>query len=300
MKHNPTYLYMFLQGMPCIVTDRQKNWVFTSPSTGWKPTGDTWEVVYPTHRSWWLCFESLPELPDNNLDMVSFLPSGFRALEKTIQHSTTTLKQWTTQGKARGANRQTIRRSERPFFQAERLRTISLDVIARPKAPPNCYGTRLLMCLALVIAVPAFFVAYNGLAHRGPPSVPSMVKSQSLAAKSPATAVYNRFDKPPTPDMNSPAVKFAGADLAPPQDPDGRLDTVEQKSESATATISKKPVTIAKGHKAKATRLTGTNGRPSTRAADAQSYSPLFGMFGQFSARGLRRYLRSPIQRAAG
>ena len=272
MKHNPTYLYMFLQGMPCIVTDRQKNWVFTSPSTGWKPTGDTWEVVYPTHRSWWLCFESLPELPDNNLDMVSFLPSGFRALEKTIQHSTTTLKQWTTQGKARGANRPTIRRSERPFFQAERLRTISLDVIARPKAP------RLLMCLALVIAVPAFFIAYNGLAHRGHPSVPSMVKSQSLAARSPATAVYNRFDKPPTPDMNSPAVKFAGADLAPPQDPDGRIVEIHNP-ESATATISKKPVKITKGNKAKATRLSGTNGRAS---ADAKSFSTLFGMFRKF------------------
>jgi hypothetical protein len=83
--------------------------------------------------------------------------------------------------------------------------------------------------------------------------------------------------------MNSPAVRFASADVPPVQDAGGPLDTIEtQKPESATATISKKSVGIAKRRNAKATRLTGTNGRPSSRAADAQRYSPLFGMFGQF------------------
>ena len=81
MKHNPKYVYMFMDEMPCIVTDDQKNWVFINEAEGWKSTDDTWNALYPISEEWWTKFDSLPDLPDDDLS-TNFFKSAVSAVAK--------------------------------------------------------------------------------------------------------------------------------------------------------------------------------------------------------------------------
>jgi len=90
MKHNPNYLYMFFDGMPCIGTDKQEYWIFSKTSGRWRQSGDNWDAVYPTDPDWWRWFEELPELPGEGQRIEKFL--GFDALGKIVLHLTLALQ----------------------------------------------------------------------------------------------------------------------------------------------------------------------------------------------------------------
>ena len=81
MKHNPNYLYMFVNEMPCIATDNQKYWIF-SEGDGWKRTDDNWDATYPIYEGWWSKFDTLPDLPDD--DFPKLFKSGVYAVAKWV------------------------------------------------------------------------------------------------------------------------------------------------------------------------------------------------------------------------
>src|SRR5215203_1079824 len=81
MKHNPNYLYMFVDEMPCIASADQKNWIFITEAEGWKRTDDNWDALYPNYKGWWTKFDTLPELPDDDFPTKLF-KSGVYAVAK--------------------------------------------------------------------------------------------------------------------------------------------------------------------------------------------------------------------------
>jgi len=67
----------------------------------------------------------------------------------------------------------------------------------------------------LLIGVAAFFLAYDHIAHPGMPAFSQSINSSTIGARPHAISGYGHFDQPqlPIPDMDSPAVKLAGADV---------------------------------------------------------------------------------------
>src|SRR4051812_15365928 len=84
-----------------------------------------------------------------------------------------------------------------------------------PRLPPIYRGSRLLMCVMLSIGVAAFFLAYAHITHPGMPAFSQSLKSATIGTSPPAMPGYGHFDQPPLPlpDMDSPAVKLASADV---------------------------------------------------------------------------------------
>jgi hypothetical protein len=70
----------------------------------------------------------------------------------------------------------------------------------------NEYGSALLACLAITVVIAGFFWIYDAIAHRGPPFVP--VLSETVPAFRSRLA-----NESPVPDMASPAVALANADV---------------------------------------------------------------------------------------
>lgn len=137
-----------------------------------------------------------------------------------------------------------------------------------PRVPPAYRGSRLLVCVMLSIGVAAFFLSYGHLT--GTPSLSyqvdlpdSTIVPQSLVM----LAEYDPFDEPPLPDMASPAVKLASADVlqlqeafvptaAQPQKAQTKI-TVEPKKEQRRRSV--------KRQKAKPTRIASVKDRSQGR-----------------------------------
>jgi hypothetical protein len=81
--------------------------------------------------------------------------------------------------------------------------------------PSDAYGTRLVWCLTITVAVVAFFWAYDAIAHREAPYYPEVARATG-AAPAPAADFRATAETPaaPAPNMNSPEVEFANADVA--------------------------------------------------------------------------------------
>jgi len=84
-------------------------------------------------------------------------------------------------------------------------------MIYRPQAPSNYIGTRLAICGVLGLIVTGFFLGYDAIVHRGTPSVPVQVSYREHAYP-----IERRSDYVKEPDMESPAVAFASADVSLP------------------------------------------------------------------------------------
>src|SRR5690242_350639 len=85
-------------------------------------------------------------------------------------------------------------------------------MLSPPRAPSNYLGTRLSICGALGLIVTGFFLCYDAIVHRGIPSLPSSQKSYQEVASYPAE---RRWWEVKAPDMESPGVAFAKADVPP-------------------------------------------------------------------------------------
>jgi len=83
-----------------------------------------------------------------------------------------------------------------------------------PRVPPAYPGSRLLVCVMLSIGVAGFFLTYGHLAHRRTPSLSYELDTSTIVPQSLwVMSEYENFDEQPLPDMRSPAVKFASADV---------------------------------------------------------------------------------------
>jgi hypothetical protein len=72
---------MFVDELPCIATDDQKNWIFYSKAEGWKRSDDNWDATYPIYEGWWSKFDTLPDLPVDGFPTKLF-KSGVCAVAK--------------------------------------------------------------------------------------------------------------------------------------------------------------------------------------------------------------------------
>jgi hypothetical protein len=70
-------------------------------------------------------------------------------------------------------------------------------------------GTRLLSCAAITLATAGFFWAYDAIAHRDSPSVPSFTRV-ATSERHPVRTVETLI-----PDMNAPEILRANADVPP-------------------------------------------------------------------------------------
>src|SRR5262245_7480694 len=104
----------------------------------------------------------------------------------------------------------------------------------RPRLPRPRFGpapasgdvvARLLACLALSIATVLFFLAYDAVAHRGTSMTAIGGHAQPVMAKVAAPSPDSI-----APDMNSPAVAFANADVSQAAAPAARPGPEKRKT----------------------------------------------------------------------
>src|SRR5215203_600357 len=106
----------------------------------------------------------------------------------------------------------------RSRWQKRMIRCFGVSTVF-PRVPPTYGGSRLLVCVMLSIGVAGFFLTYGHLAHRRTPSLSYELDTSTIVPQSLwVMSEYENFDEPPLPDMRSPAVKFAGADVLQAQD----------------------------------------------------------------------------------
>ena len=91
-------------------------------------------------------------------------------------------------------------------------------------APPD-YGSAVLACAAIILFVGVFFWAYDAIAHRETPFVPTTAAS---APRSSLVAAKRIPPEAPAPDLHSPAVSLANADV-----PQELLATAPEKATPA-------------------------------------------------------------------
>jgi hypothetical protein len=96
-------------------------------------------------------------------------------------------------------------------------------------APPD-YGSAVLSCTAIVLFVGVFFWAYDAIAHRETPFVPAM--TAAYAPRSSLVAAKLIPPEAPAPDLHSPAVSLANADVPAP--PTASPETAATAPEKAT------------------------------------------------------------------
>lgn len=142
--------------------------------------------------------------------------------------------------------------------------------------PANDYGTRIAWCLVITVAAGTFFWAYDAIAHREAPYLPQMTRPARVAAVAwDRRAVVDT----PAPDMNSPAIEFAKADVSAALRV-ANSKPVESKSEPVTTADlvvkKKKRVPVAK------TRLARTRPIAPGFNAYAQNYHFSPSLFGGF------------------
>lgn len=153
-----------------------------------------------------------------------------------------------------------------------------------PRLPPIYRGSRLLMCVMLLIGVAAFFLAYDHIAHPGMPAFSGSIKTATIVPRPFASPGHTRFDETPTPDMNSSEVKFASADVLPSKDIFYPSAVAPRKSQIKVTVEPKQQKRVLKVQRQKANpaRVARIKVRSQGRAAYAESYSPGVGTFRQF------------------
>ena len=127
------------------------------------------------------------------------------------------------------------------------------------------YGEMLLACLAIMLAVSAFLFLYDQLVHRDPLYIPTM--TASAGHNRPHTARLTRREAP-APDMSSPEVALANADV--PEE--SRIVVAPDIAEPTTASL--KPVETVP-HRKRKTRVAKRHPRPA-----GASYAAAPGLFG--------------------
>jgi hypothetical protein len=114
----------------------------------------------------------------------------------------------------------------------------------------------------LSIGVAAFFSTYSHLA--GTPSLSSQLDSSTIVTPFLVLSEYDPFDEPPPPDMNSPAVRLASADVLQLQIPEA---SQPRKAQIKTIVDQEQRRHSVKRHKAKPTRIARVKVRSQGRAA---------------------------------
>jgi hypothetical protein len=126
------------------------------------------------------------------------------------------------------------------------------------------------MCVMLSIGVAAFFLAYAHITHPGMPAFSQSLKSATIGTRPPAMPGYGHFDQPPLPlpDMDSPAVKLASADVLQVQNAFDSEAIQPRKSRIKTIAVPKHEQRgrSAKRQKAKPARVARINVRSQGRA----------------------------------
>ena len=163
-------------------------------------------------------------------------------------------------------------------------------MISRPQAPPDYYGTRLSLCAVLALVVTCFFLVYDGLAHRGTPSMPGV--SQTSHREQVPPLRHTGFEDIPVPDMTSPDVTFANADVSlpaqsqsAPELPEPRNPTAKAKAAPEKLLVLARKVQPTRAVKStrheRPTRIATKRNRQDGRAAYAQGFFS-FAPFGRF------------------
>jgi hypothetical protein len=159
-------------------------------------------------------------------------------------------------------------------------------MIVRPQAPPDYTGTRLSICALLALGVTCFFVVYDGIAHRGTPSDPRMLQASHREQAYPLR--HTGLEDVPAPDMTSPDVTFANADVSvpaqsPPKLPDPGNPIVKATAVPEKRAVRKVQVTrgVKPARQERPTRIATIRKRQDGRAAYAQGFFS-FAPFGGF------------------
>jgi hypothetical protein len=92
------------------------------------------------------------------------------------------------------------------YDKPERRRSYTQHSVAEPD-----YGSALLSCAAIALFVGLFFWAYDAIAHRESPFVPAMTTAS--APRSSTVTFKLTPPQAPAPDLHSPAVLLANADV---------------------------------------------------------------------------------------
>jgi hypothetical protein len=116
----------------------------------------------------------------------------------------------------------------------------------------------------LSIGVAAFFSTYGHLA--GTPSLSSQLDSSTIVTPFLVLSEYDPFDEPPPPDMDSPAVRLASADVLQLQIPEASQPRKAQIKTIVEPNQEQRRHSV-KRHKAKPTRIAGVKVRSQGRAA---------------------------------
>ena len=82
--------------------------------------------------------------------------------------------------------------------------------VACPHPAAFGFGTALLSCASIALVTSGFFWLYDAAAHPRTPFVPAIAQAARVR-----THVTNLSLEVPAPNMNSPAVRFAAADVPP-------------------------------------------------------------------------------------
>jgi hypothetical protein len=122
-------------------------------------------------------------------------------------------------------------------------------MISPPQMPSDHLGIRLSVCGTLVLLVGCFFVAYDGLAHRGTPTV-SGIQPTSYRVSNHALR-QTSWDNIPAPDMKSQDVTFANADV--PTSP--KAQPVVKLKPPGPANAPNKPAAVAHTHHIRTAQL---------------------------------------------
>jgi hypothetical protein len=147
----------------------------------------------------------------------------------------------------------------------------------RYTAPPSASGaTAALMCAAIAGCVAVFFWVYDATAHREPSFVPALARD--VGAGPPAALAATILIPPvaPPPDLDSPAVALANADVPPaPAEPQaaatkGQGPAAAEKPKKAEVQPKKKRVHVVKRFPPAAAQA---------YASDPGFFGPPFGRF---------------------
>jgi hypothetical protein len=103
----------------------------------------------------------------------------------------------------------------------------------------NSAGPRLVACVTIVLATGVFFLLYDATVHHQRPAIPMRSQSSSFRTIPSASTTANTAI---VPDMNSPQVAFANADvdLSHPKAPE-KLDDTTAKIPEGTKAEAKMP-----------------------------------------------------------
>jgi hypothetical protein len=85
--------------------------------------------------------------------------------------------------------------------------------------PSASVGSAVLACATIAVCVGVFFWVYDAIVHRGPPFVPVLAQEITAGPRSAVAATKLIPPEALAPDLHSPAVMFANADVPP--DPEG-------------------------------------------------------------------------------